>query len=128
MLVRWAWRSFEMNPYLFSFHLLLAAGAEDHRGRQLLSITEEHQEDTDLDPWTPCQKTRSEGIVYGFCRLSCTARWSYAPERMDCEILPKAELLARSHSAGMKTYRAMSSDSFSKVNSGFSTDPNDPDI
>ena len=89
--------------------------------------TAEDQIGTDTDPWVPCDKTGTAGtLVRGFCRLSCTARWSYAHERMDCRQLPWNELLARAHSQGQFAFRQLSQDSFSKVNSGPS-DPNDPD-
>ena len=82
-----------------------------------------HEEGTDDDPWTPCTMNG----VRGFCRLSCTASWSFAPERMDCEQLDYDKLLARSHSRGMETFTEWSQDSFSKVHSGdFDTD--DPDV
>jgi hypothetical protein len=76
------------------------------------------EKDTDSDPWTPCERTVDGEVVRGFCRLSCTAKWSYAPERMDCEMLPYDALLARSHSRGLESVQRMSRDSFSKVNSG----------
>ena len=83
---------------------------------------------TEDDPWTSCQRTVDGVIVRGFCRLKCTARWSYAPHRMDCEMLPYEELLKRSHSKGSSQFRRMSQDSFSKVNSGISDlGENDPD-
>ena len=89
--------------------------------------TAEDQIGTDTDPWVPCDKSGPSGaLVRGFCRLSCTARWSYAHERMDCRQLPWNELLARAHSQGQFAFRQLSQDSFSKVNSGPS-DPNDPD-
>ena len=87
------------------------------------------EEDTDKDPWTPCEKIR-EGVVItrGFCRLSCTARYSYAPERMDCPMLPQEALLSRAHSRGLERFQQLSRDSFSKVNSGVSADgASDPD-
>lgn len=88
------------------------------------------------DPWTPCERVEggdANGIggtqVRGFCRLSCTARFSYAPRQLDCEMLDYNKLLARSHSRGNTLYRKMSQDSFSKVNSGVSQlGSNDPDV
>ena len=86
------------------------------------------EENTDSDPWTPCEKIYEAQTVRGFCRLSCTAKWSYAPERMNCRMLPLEALLSRSHSRGLERFRALSSDSFSKVNSGISSmGVNDPD-
>ena len=80
------------------------------------------------DPWTPCERGKDAAKVRGFCRLSCTAKWSYAPERMDCKMLPLEALLARSHSRGLERFRDMSMDSFSKVNSGVSAmGASDPD-
>ena len=84
------------------------------------------EENTATDPWTPCERsvgvaeTGGAEVVRGFCRLSCTARWSYAPERMDCKMLPLEDLLARSHSRGLERFRQMSQESFSEVNSGIS--------
>lgn len=93
------------------------------------------EEHTDSDPWTPCEKNYHDGqggpvsVVRGFCRLSCTAKWSYAPERMDCRMLPLEALLSRSHSRGLERFRALSQDSFSKVNSGISAmGTADPDV
>eukprot|EP00316_Scyphosphaera_apsteinii_P006198 CAMPEP_0119301874 /NCGR_PEP_ID=MMETSP1333-20130426/3586_1 /TAXON_ID=418940 /ORGANISM="Scyphosphaera apsteinii, Strain RCC1455" /LENGTH=91 /DNA_ID=CAMNT_0007304077 /DNA_START=191 /DNA_END=466 /DNA_ORIENTATION=- len=88
----------------------------------------EHEEGTESDPWTPCQKPGAGGVTHGFCRLSCTAKWSFAPDRMDCLMLPKDALLQRSYAKGAAVYRELSTDSHSKVNSGVSSDPNDPDI
>lgn len=93
------------------------------------------EENTDTDPWTPCEKkqepseTNPTGAnLRGFCRLSCTAKWSFAPERMDCPMLPLDKLLARSHSRGLEQFQKMSQDSFSKVNSGVSQlGASDPD-
>ena len=83
---------------------------------------------TDTDPWTPCEKTHAHGTERGFCRLSCTARWAYAPERMDCPILPYEKLLRRAHSRGLESFQQMSQNSFSKVNSGVSElGEDDPD-
>jgi hypothetical protein len=85
------------------------------------------EENTVADPWTPCERSLGVAViggaevVRGFCRLSCTARWSYAPERMDCKMLPLEDLLARSHSRGLERFRLMSQDSFSEVNSGVSS-------
>jgi len=82
------------------------------------------QDDTELDPWTPCDKRQPNGeMLRGFCRLSCTARWSYAPDRMDCRMLPSQALLRRSHSRGLESFQTMSQESFSSVNSG--NDPED---
>ena len=81
------------------------------------------------DPWTPCEKTYGKTTVRAFCRLSCTARWSYAPERMNCRMLPLEALLSRSHSRGLERFQQLSQDSFSKVNSGVSDQgSNDPDV
>jgi len=86
------------------------------------------EENTDSDPWTPCEKVVNSQKVRGFCRLSCTAKWSFAPERMDCAMLPKDALLSRAHSRGLETFQVMSQNSFSKVNSGVSPlGSNDPD-
>ena len=93
------------------------------------------EENTDSDPWTPCEKKQlpspanpTGAPVRGFCRLSCTAKWSFAPERMDCAMLPLDALLSRSHSRGLEQYQKMSQDSFSKVNSGVSQlGASDPD-
>ena len=81
--------------------------------------------DTADDPWTPCERVDggdANGIggrqVRGFCRLSCTARFSYAPRQLDCPMLDQNALIARSHSKGNTLFRQMSLDSFSKVNSG----------
>ena len=88
----------------------------------------EDEVDTENDPWTPCERRQGTEMIRGFCRLSCTAKWSYAPERMDCHMLPLDELLSRSHSRGLERFRLMSQDSFSKVNSGVSAlGANDPD-
>ena len=78
------------------------------------------EEDTDSDPWTPCEKSVGGELVRGFCRLSCTARWSFAPQRMDCDMLPYDALLKRAHSRGLESFQKMSQNSFSKVNSGVS--------
>jgi len=75
---------------------------------------------TDNDPWTPCIKKHASGETRGFCRLSCTAKWAFAPERMDCPMLPRDALLRRSHSRGLESFQKMSQNSFSKVNSGVS--------
>ena len=81
------------------------------------------QEDTQLDPWTPCDKWQADGTkVRGFCRLSCTTRWSFAPKRLDCRQLPAAPLLRRSHSRGLERFQTMSQQSFSAVNSGQQAD------
>ena len=105
------------------------AATADLRGRQLSSYTikQEDRLNTDKDPWTPCNRTTSAGVERGYCRLSCTARWAYAPHLMDCEMLPQEDLYLQSHSRGVSTFRQMSSDSFSNVNSGPS-DPDDPDV
>ena len=92
----------------------------------------EDEVDTESDPWTPCERTRDtvsgEVTTRGFCRLSCTAKWSYAPERMDCPMLPQEALLSRAHSRGLERFQQMSQDSFSKVNSGVSSlGASDPD-
>ena len=80
------------------------------------------------DPWTPCERTYGDTTIRAFCRLSCTAKWSYAPERMDCKMLPLEALLSRSHSRGLERFRQLSQDSFSKVNSGISAlGDSDPD-
>uniref|UniRef100_A0A6U7KK10 Uncharacterized protein n=1 Tax=Haptolina brevifila TaxID=156173 RepID=A0A6U7KK10_9EUKA len=86
-------------------------------------------QDTGTDPWTPCEKRHRDGTsTRAFCRLSCTAKWSYAPDRMDCPMLPYEALLARSHSRGLESFQKMSQNSFSKVNSGVSQlGANDPD-
>ena len=77
------------------------------------------EDNTALDPWTPCEKKTASGeFTRGFCRLSCTARWSFAPERMDCRQLPAEALLRRSHSRGLESFQTMSQESFSSVNSG----------
>ena len=76
--------------------------------------------------WVPCEKPTSYGSVKGFCRQACAAFWAYAPDRLDCEMLPRDELLKRAHSKGMEPFRQLSLDSYSKVNSGPS-DPMDPD-
>lgn len=104
-----------------------AAQQHRSRGRQLYTIPEEHLENVDGDPWMPCTQQTASGAVRGFCRLSCTAKWAYAPHRMDCEMLDPDELLKRSFGIGMSTYRQLSEDSFSKVNSGPSS-PDDPDV
>ena len=75
---------------------------------------------TDVDPWTPCERAIEGVLTRGFCRLSCTAKWSYAPERMDCAMLNYDQLLARAHSRGLQAFQQMSQDSFSSVNSGVS--------
>ena len=86
----------------------------------------EDEVDTLNDPWTPCERsstdpyTTLEVVTRGFCRLSCTARWSFAPERMDCAMLPQEALLSRAHSRGLERFQQMSQDSFSSVNSGVS--------
>ena len=74
------------------------------------------EEDTLNDPWTPCEQDGK----HGFCRLSCTAKYSYAPERMQCAMLPQEALLSRAHSRGLERFQKMSGDSFSEVNSGIS--------
>ena len=97
--------------------------------------TAEDEKDTKDDPWTPCERVEggdANGIggvqVRGFCRLSCTARFSYAPRQLDCPMLDYQQLLARSHSKGNSLFRRMSQDSFSKVNSGVNLlGVNDPD-
>ena len=90
--------------------------------------TDADEQNTDTDPWTPCEKKFADQTIRGFCRLSCTAKWSYAPERMDCRMLPKDALLNRAHSRGLEKFRQMSQDSFSKVNSGISAQGgSDPD-
>ena len=100
--------------------LLLVAGLVLPCGAQY-GWNPEDEEGTDEDPWTSCQRTSADGVVTrGFCRLQCTAKWSYAPHRMDCEMRPYEELLKRSHSKGSSHFRKMSQDSFSKVNSGIS--------
>ena len=104
-----------------------AAQQHRSRGRQLYTIPEEHLENVDEDPWMPCTQQTASGEVRGFCRLSCTAKWAYAPHRMNCEMLDPDELLKRSFGIGMSTYRQLSEDSFSKVNSGPSS-PDDPDV
>ena len=86
------------------------------------------EENTDTDPWTPCERMIDGVKVRGFCRLSCTAKWSFAPQRMDCQLLPKEALLSRAHSRGLELFQQMSQDSFSKVNSGISPEgKDDPD-
>jgi hypothetical protein len=86
------------------------------------------EQDTKNDPWTPCERDQGGTKVRGFCRLSCTAKYSYAPERMDCRMLPQEALLARAHSRGLESFRQLSQNSFSKVNSGVSSlGANDPD-
>ena len=86
------------------------------------------EDNTDSDPWTPCEKSSGGAVVRGFCRLSCTARWSFAPERMDCPMLPYQALLKRAHSRGLESFQQMSQNSFSKVNSGVSVlGSSDPD-
>ena len=80
----------------------------------------EDEEGTDDDPWTPCERNIDGSKVRGFCRLSCTAKWSYAPDRMDCPMLNYEQLLARSHSRGLEAFQKMSQDSFSSMNSGVS--------
>ena len=81
------------------------------------------QEDTQLDPWTPCDKWQADGTkIRGFCRLSCTTRWSFAPKRLDCRQLPADPLLRRSHSRGLERFQTMSQQSFSAVNSGQQAD------
>ena len=86
------------------------------------------EENTQDDPWTPCERRQGNAVIRGFCRLSCTAKWSFAPERMDCPMLPKDALLSRSHSRGLEQFQQMSQNSFSKVNSGVSSlGARDPD-
>ena len=41
------------------------------------------EENTLSDPWTPCERKIEGRMTRGFCRLSCTAKWSFAPARMD---------------------------------------------
>ena len=124
-------RSTPLLLLLLACSLGASAGAEGsgRRGRRLYSIPEEHLADVENDPWMPCRKVVAdgEGDVHGFCRLSCTAKWAYAPHRMDCEMLDPAELLKRSFGIGLEAYRTLSEDSFSKVNSG-EADPTDPDV
>ena len=60
------------------------------------------EKDVDSDPWTPCEKKHGPEVIRGFCRLSCTAKWSYAPERMDCPMLDNDALLSRAHSRGLE--------------------------
>ena len=79
------------------------------------------QLDTGEDPWTPCQKKNADGTsTRAFCRLSCTAKWAFAPDRLDCPTLPYDALLRRAHSRGLESFQRMSQNSFSKVNSGVS--------
>lgn len=103
---------------------LLAHLASAQLSKQLYTM--EHEQDTDTNPWVPCEKPTSYGSVKGFCRQACAAFWAYAPDRLDCEMLPRDELLKRAHSKGMEPFRQLSLDSYSKVNSGPS-DPMDPD-
>jgi hypothetical protein len=102
----------------FGALLLLAASLPLARAPYGWSTADEV--DTGNDPWTPCERTIGGTTVRGFCRLGCTAKWSYAPERMDCPMLSQEALLARSHSRGLERFQQMSQDSFSKVNSGVS--------
>ncbi len=113
-------------PLLLLGLAALAGGQQQQR----FAWGPEDELNTEDDPWTSCQRTGADGVVVrGFCRLKCTARWSYAPHRMDCEMLPYEELLARAHSKGQSIFRKLSQDSFSKVNSGTSPlGPNDPDV
>ena len=104
--------------------VLLAHLASAQLSKQLYTM--EHEQDTDTNPWVPCEKPTSYGSVKGFCRQACAAFWAYAPDRLDCEMLPRDELLKRAHSKGMEPFRQLSLDSYSKVNSGPS-DPMDPD-
>ena len=102
---------------------LLAASAggvaepPPRRGRQLYSIPEEHLADVEQDPWVPCRRNTAEGVELesGFCRLSCVAKWSYAPHRMDCEMLEQEELLKRAFGLGQTSFRELSQNSFSKA-------------
>ena len=102
--------------------LLLAALPEQvrARARKLYQIPDEHLERVEDDPWVPCGKmlpSADGSTSKGFCRLSCTAKWSYAPDRMDCEMIESLPLIERSFSLGLPIYQALSRDSFSKVQS-----------
>ena len=91
------------------------------RGRQLNildTITDEQMEDTERNPWVPCQTLSADGetlLKRDFCRLECVASWSYAPQRMQCEKLDPGPLIARSFSVGGAAFRELSENSFSKV-------------
>ena len=115
-----------VGRYVFMLATLLASGRPPLTAGQY-GWTAADMQNTDIDPWVPCDKpTPDGGLQKGFCRLSCTASWSFAPELNDCRMLPW-ELLERSHSQGMFAFRKLSQDSNSKVNSGPS-DPEDPDV
>ena len=109
-----------LAPALGSSGGSVEPAAQQHRsrGRQLYTIPEEHLENVADDPWMPCTQQTASGEVRGFCRLSCTAKWAYAPQRMDCEMLEPEELLKRSFGIGLAAYRTLSEDSFSKARTG----------
>ena len=82
------------------------------------TITDEQMEDTEINPWVPCQTLSADGetlLKRDFCRLECVASWSYAPQRMQCEKLDPGPLIARSFSVGGAAFRELSENSFSKV-------------
>ena len=83
----------------------------------------EDEENTDVDPWTPCRQMQNGEMTDGFCRLSCTAKSSHNPKLMNCRQLPKEALLRRSHSRGLESFQKLSSESFSQMNSGLGDDP-----
>ena len=91
------------------------------RGRQLNildTITDEQMENTEINPWVPCQTLSADGetlLKRDFCRLECVASWSYSPQRMQCEKLDPGPLIARSFSVGGAAFRELSENSFSKV-------------
>ena len=73
-------------------------------------------DNVDDDPWVPClMKSADGGENRGFCRLSCVTAWSFAPPRMQCEMLDPGPLIARSFGVGQSTFRELSENSFSKV-------------
>ena len=50
--------------------------------------------------------------------MLCCTRLRFAPDRLACEMLPGAEMLALAHSQKVGVYAAMSFDSNSDVNRG----------
>ena len=85
------------------------------RGRKLAAITEDQMEGVDDDPWVPCLRGSVGEELRGFCRLSCVTAWSFAPQRMECEMLDPGPLIARSFGVGQSAFRELSENSFSKV-------------
>lgn len=90
-------------PFLLAFFVLVE-GAE-------YRVTHEQMENVAEDPWVPCEQRG----VRGFCRLSCSAKWSYRPEYNDCEMLNQDQLLKRSFGVKAAEYRQLSEDTYSSV-------------